>query len=176
MTFTPIEELAVAYDPSQLEQKVSRRRRLWKSRLVSLVITILLLAALYAWKREEFTGGYLILCGVFVGVSVAWFIGSLVASRLAKRELARMGQGTALRIGRPGVELAGSFVPWSEVVALRAVTGRWGRHERLQLTRTSGEPLAVPLNQMAVRPATLDLTARAYSAGRHGVDLSELDA
>ncbi|HYP45386.1 MAG TPA: hypothetical protein VEQ66_09355 [Propionibacteriaceae bacterium] len=176
MTFTPIEELAVAYDPSELERKVWRRRRLVRSRLVSLVITAVLLVALYAWRREDFTRGYLILCAVFVGLSVALLVGAVVAHRRARRELARMGQGTALRIGRTGVELAGSFVPWSEVAAMRAVTGRWGRHERLQLTRTGGEPLEVPLNQMSVRPATLDLTARAYSAGRHGVDLAALDA
>jgi len=36
--------------------------------------------------------------------------------------------------------------------------------------------LTVPLDQIDVRPATLDLTARAYSGGRHGVDLQALDS
>lgn len=176
MTFTPIEELSVQFDPTQLEQKVRRRRRGMRSRLVSLIITVVVLAILYAWKRWEFVGGYLTLSGLLLGVSVAWFVGYLVAYLLAKRELARVGQGTALRIGRPGVELNGTYVPWSDVAALRAVTGPWGRGPRFELSRTNGEPLAVPLNQITVRPATLDLTARAYSAGRHGVDLSALDA
>jgi len=176
VTFTPIEELTVPFDPSQLALKVRRhRRRMW-SRVVSLAITVILLAGLYLWKRASFTGGYLTLTAVLVGISFAWCLGYLLAFRLAKRELARMGQGIAVRIGRPGVELRGVYVPWSEVTALRAVTGRWGRAPQLQLSRSSGEALAVPMNQIDVRPATLDLTARAYSAGRHGVDLSHLDS
>jgi hypothetical protein len=175
MTNTTIEELSVPFDPTQLQQKVLRRRRGMRSRLVSLIITVVLMGVLYAWKRAEFAG-YLTIALVLLGVSVAWFVGFLVAYRLARRELGRVGQGTALRIGRPGVEVRGVYVSWPEVVALRAVTGRWGRAPRFEVTRHSGEPLAVPLNQMNVRPATLDLTARAYSAGRHGVDLSALDA
>lgn len=176
MTFTPIEELSIPFDPSQMEDKVRHRRRRMKSRLISLIITVVLLALLYAWKRAEFIGGYFALCAALLGVSLAWFVGYLVAYLLAKRELARVGQGTAVRIGRAGVELRGTFVGWSEVAALRTATKRWGRAPRLELSRHFGEPLTVPLNQMTVRPATLDLTARAYSAGRHGVDLSALDA
>lgn len=177
MTVQPIEELSVPFDPSELEAKAQRRRRQLRGRIVSLVITIAILGALYWWQRKEIQGtGYVTFYLVLLGVSVAWCVGHLVAYLRAKKEVARVGQGTALRIGRPGVELRGAFVPWPEVVSLSTVTGRFGRRPRLQVARTGGEPLSVPLNQMSVRPATLDLTARAYSAGRHGVDLTALDA
>ena len=33
----------------------------------------------------------------------------------------------------------------------------------------------MPLDQVTVFPATLDTTVRAFSGGRHGIDLSALD-
>lgn len=175
--FEPIQELHLPFDPTQLAGKVQRRRRQVRSRLVSLVITVVLLGGIYAWKHSQLSGpGFLGLYGVLLAVSIGWFVGYLVAYLMAKRELAGVGQGTALRIGRPGVEMRGSYVPWPDMVGLAVVTTRWGGRPRLQLTPVTGTPLDVPLNQLDVRPATLDSTARAYSNGRHGVDLSQLDS
>ena len=94
----------------------------------------------------------------------------------ARRELRGVGSGTAVRIGRPGIQVARVFTPWSEVTALTMTAGRWGRSDRFELRRTSGPAVSVPLNQIEVHPATLDSTARAYSGGRHGVDLTALDS
>jgi len=173
----PIEELYLPFDPTLVAEKVQRRRRGVRSRLISLVITIVILAALYYWQRDQLAGsGFVALYAVVLGISIAWLLAYLIAYLLARRELRQVGMGTALRIGRPGVEIRGTFVPWSEVQALAAVKGRIGRSADLQLTRVSGETYRVPLDQMQVRPATLDLTARAYSAGRHGVDLAALES
>jgi hypothetical protein len=173
----PIEELIVPYDATQVQEKVLRRRRLMRSRIVSLVITVAVLVALYLWRRDQMSGaGFISLYAVVLGVSVAWFVVSLVRFLNAKRELAGVAEGIALRIGRPGVELRGMFVPWTEVQSLAAVKGRVGRSPELQLTPNGGQPVSVSLDQMDVRPATLDLTARAYSSGRYGVDLAALDS
>ena len=88
----------------------------------------------------------------------------------AKRELASVREGVALRIGRAGVQVADAFAYWPQVSSLHVVKGRVGRSPRLapRPRRRLGE---VPLDQLDVLPATLDTTARAYSAGRHGVDL-----
>jgi hypothetical protein len=173
----PIEELLVPFDPTQVADKVQRRKRLMRSRLVSLVLTVLFLAVIYLWQRDQLAGtGFVTLYAVVLGISVAWFAGYLVAFLVARRDLSRVGSGVALRIGRPGVEVRGVYVPWSEVASLAAVRGGWGRSAELQVTRSNGERFSVPLDQMQVRPATLDLTARAYSAGRYGVDLAALDS
>jgi hypothetical protein len=175
--FRPIEELTVPFDPTRVADKVQRRKRRMRSRLVSLVITVVFLAVLYFWQRDSLAGaGFFTLYAVVLGVSVAWFAVHLVGFLMARRDLRRVGQGIALRIGRPGVEVHGVYVPWAEVGGLAAVKGGPGRSANLQLTRTTGERLSVPLEQIDVRPATLDLTARAYSAGRHGVDLAALDS
>jgi hypothetical protein len=176
MTFQPIEELSVAFDSTSATTRLRRRRRAMRSRLVSLVITVALLVGLYLWKGDQITGpGFVALSSAVLAISVGWFVACLVAYLRAKRDLAAVGTGIALRIGRRGVELSGTCVPWSEVQSLAAVKGRLGRSPQLRLLRTNGETRAVPFDQIDVRPATLDTTARAYSAGRHGVDLEALE-
>ncbi|MET0693683.1 MAG: hypothetical protein ABWX96_15890 [Propionibacteriaceae bacterium] len=173
----PIEELNVAFDAMQVQEKVERRRRMVRSRIISLVITVAFLVVIYIWKRDQLTGaGFITLYAVVLAVSLAWFVVALVRYLNAKRELAGMGQGTALRIGRQGVELLGVFAPWPEVQSLAAVKGKVGRSPRFQLARLGAEPVSVPLDHLDVRPATLDLTARAYSNGHHGVDLTALES
>lgn len=176
MSAQPIEELAVPYDSSIIADKVAHRRRLVRSRLISLVITIIVMIVIYLWRRDELTGaGFVTIYAVVISISVGLFVLYLVRYLLAKRELARVGTGVAVRIGRAGVEVAGSYANWSDVVALSAVKARLGRSPALQLARRSGAPASVPFDQIDVRPATLDSTARAYSGGRHGVDLEALE-
>lgn len=172
-----IEELVVPYDPTELRAGVERRRRGMRSRLVSLGITVVILVLLYRFGGTRLQGaGFLAVYGIALVVSLAWFAGYLVAYLIARRELGTLGTGTALRVGRQGVEVGGVFAPWPQVSALTVVSGGFARSPRLELRRTSGEPASVPLNQVVVHPATLDSTARAYSAGRHGVDLAALES
>jgi len=172
-----IEELLVPYDPTPLAAALDRRRRGMRSRLISLAITAVIVVLLHFFGPEQLRGGgFLALFGVALGVSLAWFLGYLVAYLLARRDLRGVGTGTAVRIGRPGVQVAGVFTPWAEMASLRMATGRFGRRPRLELRSSSGQVAAVPVNQMVVLPATLDSTTRAYSGGRHGVDLTALDS
>jgi len=174
--WAPIEELAVPYDPALVFGKVSRRRRMMRSRLISLGLSVIIVVALYLWLPVEATGvSYLVLTAVLLGVSLVWFLVVLVSYRRAKAELAGLGAGTALRIGRAGVEVAGLFAGWPEVAGLAVVKGGLGRSPQVALTLVDGRRSTLPLDQVSVFPATLDSTARAYSAGRHGVDLSALE-
>ncbi len=50
-----------------------------------------------------------------------------------------------------------------------------GRGTMVRLTAVDGRQADVPLGHVTVFPATLDSTARAFSGGRHGVDLAALD-
>jgi hypothetical protein len=170
-----IDELLVPFDDSRLRERVrSRRRGLW-GRVVSLVITAGVLALLYFFGGEQRQGsGYVGVYGVVLGISLAWLLGYLVAWLRARRALGRVGSGTALRVGRPGIQVARTFTPWAEVTGL-AMVARRGRGTVFEVRRASGPPVSVPLEQFDVHPATLDSTVRAYSGGRHGVDLSALD-
>jgi hypothetical protein len=171
-----IQELSVPYDPGPLTENLHRRRRLLRSRLVSSAITVVVLVALYFWQRGEQRGlGGIAVYGVLLGLSLAWVAISFLRYRRARRHLATVGSGVAVRIGPPGVEVAGLYASWPEVVSLATVKGGFTASPALELTCAGGSRARVPLDQITVFPATLDSTARAYSGGRHGVDLSALD-
>lgn len=175
-TGSPYEELALPYDPNGPLNRVARRRKRFVSRVISLVITLAIMIGIYAWQRDQFTSTALwIIYAIVLGISLGFAVFAFLAWRQAKRILAAMGQGLALRIGRPGVEIAGAYVPWSEVGSLSVTRGRIGHGPQLTVTRSDGYSLSVPLDQLDVFPATLDSTARAYSRGHHGVDLTALE-
>ncbi|SDT36947.1 hypothetical protein SAMN04488543_3993 [Friedmanniella luteola] len=170
-----IDELLVPFDDRQLRERARRRKRGMWSRVVSLGITAAILALLYFFGGEQRQGsGFLRVYAVILGISLAWLLGYLVAWLRARRALGRVGHGTAVRVGRPGIQVARTFTPWADVTGLAMVRHR-GRGVAFEVRRASGPPAAVPLDQFDVHPATLDSTARAYSGGRHGVDLSALD-
>lgn len=175
-TGSPYEELALPYDPTAALARVARRRKRLVSRLVSLGITVVIMVVILAWQRDRFDSYAIwIVYGIVLAISLGLAAFSFLAWRQAKRILAALGQGLALRIGRPGVEIAGAYLPWTELGSLAVTRGRLGHGPRLTVTRADGYSLSVPLDQLAVFPAVLDSTARAYSAGRHGVDLTALD-
>jgi hypothetical protein len=176
MTISPISELIVPYDAQAIELKMQRRRRRMRSQLVSLGITVVILAVLYFWQRDQLQGaGFLVIYGVVLAVPLILFGVYLLGYRQSRAELLTMGSGTAVRIGVPGVQVADVFVAWPDVASLGAVRGGTGRAPLLRLEATDGRQASVPLDQLPTYPATLDSTVRAFSAGRHGVDLSALD-
>ncbi len=171
----PIEELTLPYQPTRLAQTVARRRRAMIGRAISLGISVLIIGGLIIWRRDTASGGYYVFAGVVLTLSLIPFAVVLIGFLRARRELRAVGSGVAVRMGRPGVVLGDNFARWDEVATLAVVPGGLGRAERLVLTTTGGSRAGVALDQVEVHPATLDSTARAYSAGRRGVDLSKLD-
>jgi F0F1-type ATP synthase assembly protein I len=176
MTVGPISELNVPYDPQTIELKVQGRRRRMRSQLVSLGLTVVILAGIYLWQRDQLQGaGFLVVYGLVLAIPLILFLVFLLGYRQSKRELATMGTGTAVRVGVPGIQVAGVFAGWSEVASLGAVPAGIGRAPLLRLATTDGRQATVPFDQIATYPATLDSTVRALSGGRHGVDLAALD-
>jgi hypothetical protein len=177
MSTGPISELVIPYDPGPLTAKVERRSRLIRTRLISLGITIALLGLIYLWRREDLGGsGLIIIFAIVLGVSLTWLAASIVLYFMAKREMRTVGNGVAIRIGPPGIQVAGVSASWRQVAKIDTMKGGLDRGPQLRLTLTDGRRAAVPLDQVTVFPATLDSTVRAFSAGRHGVDLSALES
>lgn len=174
-TGSPYEELVLPYDLTAATARVKQRRRRFVSRVISLVITLAVMIAIYIWRREQFEYAALwFIYGIAFAISLGFLIFALIAWRQAVKIVAAAGQGIALRIGRPGIEIAGAYVPWAELGSLAVTKGKLGHGPQLTVTRADGHTLSVPLDQLDVFPATLDGTVRAYSDGRFGVDLAAL--
>jgi len=94
MSTAPISELVVPYDPGPLSDKVGRRRRLIRSRLLSLGITVALLLLIYLWQGEALvSSGFVIIFAIVLGASLAWLAASVILFFLAKREMRTVGSG-----------------------------------------------------------------------------------
>ena len=174
----PIAELLLPYDPTLLAGTVRGRRRRLVARCISLGVSLALLGGIYAWQHRSIDaqgGAYWVFTGVVLALSVIPLLVVLIGFLRSRAELRALPAGIAVRMGRPGVVVGTAFARWDEVAALEVVPGGPGRADRLRLRTTSGTVGLVPLDQVVVPPATLDSTARAYSGGRRGVDLSRLD-
>jgi hypothetical protein len=176
VSLTPITELLVPYDPGPLTQKVARRRAIVRSRIVSLVITVAVLIAVYLWQRDQLHGtGFLLVYSVVLAIPVVWLAVVLIMYARARRALRGLGSGVAIRVGPPGIQVAELAAPWPQVASVAAVKPGIGKGPVLRLTLADGRQSAVPFEQVTVFPATLDSAVRAFSASRYGVDLSALD-
>lgn len=172
----PISELAAPYDPGPTRQRIARLKGLVRSRLISLGIAVVLLVVVGVWQHRNFGNPLIVIAyAAAIGLSVAAVVVTYLLYRRSRRPLSTLGQGVALRISRGGVELAGQGASWGEVAELAVRRAGWGFSPDLELTRRSGPAVRLPLDQIGSLPATMDSVARAYSGGRHGVDLSALD-
>jgi hypothetical protein len=176
VSLTPITELLVPYDPEPLTEKVARRRALVRSRIISLVITVAILIAVYLWQRDQLHGtGFLVVYSVVLGTSVIWLVVVLILYVRARSALRGLTSGVAIRVGPPGIQIGGLAAPWSQVASVAAVKPGLGKGPVLRLSLVDGRQSVVPFDHVTVFPATLDSAVRAFSASRHGVDLSALD-
>ena len=119
---------------------------------------------------------FVVIYVLVLGTSLAWLAASIVLYVLAKREARTLAQRhrhpdwTAWHSGRRARRDV------ADVATIDTIKGGLGRGPRVRLVLTDGRQAAVPLDQINVFPATLDSTVRAFSAGRHGVDLSALES
>lgn len=177
MSHAPIDELVVPFDSSRPAAKAARWRRLFRGRVVTFLITIVVLVVIYVWRRNQGDGGsFIAVYGAIFVISLLWLVAYLVIWMIHRNAVRRVGIGTALQVDRRGIGVADGFTAWSDITVVKAVRGPWGVGPLLQVERTTGEPLSVPFDHITVSPSTIDMTARAYSGGRHGVDLTALES
>jgi hypothetical protein len=175
---TATDGLVVNYDAGPAGERVDRWKRLVRGRVISLGITVVVLIIIFVWQRERFLDDpapMLVVYGLVLLAGIAWLVGVWLGYRATKRNAASVQQGVVLQVNRYGVAVAGQQIAWSDVSSLAVAKGRWPGGPLLQATRVDGSSASVPLEQIPVLPATLDSAFRAYSAGRHGLDLSALD-
>lgn len=173
----PVDQVSVDYDPGRLMVRVQNRRRHMRSRGLSLVISIIVLTVIGIWRRDVIGNpGFTAIYVIILSASALWFLIFLIGYLQAKKELDGIGHGTAVRLDRVGVAVAGLTLGWGEVATLGSAKAGLGRGPVLQVTAADGRSAAVPFEQLDIPPATLDSAARAYSSGRFGVDLTALDS
>lgn len=172
-------DFVASYSPVPMATKVAKRRSLYRRTLRSAIFSLIISAAFYLWQRDSFQGGTL------VWFAAVWLVVAGVLAVMyfflwqARRALGRVGHGQAFRISAQGMELGaaetGRRVPWSEIDGLSAQS-RAGHGPHLVVAMRDATTWSVPLDFLDALPGTIDSALRAFSGGRHGLDLSRLDA
>lgn len=168
-------EHPVGFDAAKASGTVraAARNRTW--RIISVGISVAISAAIWWFFREQFGD----MTWSFVAVALIWPLSSLawavVREVITRRDARHVDNGLALGIGRLGLFLRGTAVPWTHVGAVRAESGRLGASDRLVVETRDKVALMVPLDYLTAGPATIDGAIFALSGGRVRVDFSGLD-
>lgn len=178
-----MQELPIFYDSTVLAGRVDSARRgvRWGAVTTGLTVAILIGVVLHiqfvldgspgeTWSMVRWV---LAFSAVFSLLSLT---GRVVWLYRQRGGLRRLGEGLALVLSARGVQtMAEEPLPWCRIEEIRAARGKWGHGYALEVRAVDGSTQALPLDGLDILPGSLDAATRAYSAGRHGVDLAVVD-
>ena len=171
--------LAVAYDPAPTAARAARIRGGIRSRIFSALLSLVLLGVLIYFFGESWGRTWVIaMVAMWAASTAVGFLVSFLSLRSARKDLAAIGQGDALRIDGGGVELLHGIptrARWQETSAVRLSGRHAGRGPDVVLEVGGRAAGRVPLSFLGITPSALDSALFAYSLGRLRLDASHLD-
>lgn len=166
----------VMYVPQAAAAAVAAAKRNRWGRIISLLISVAILAALYFFFRSQLGGISWQWLAIGLALPLAYLAWAIVREVAVRREVSRVGDGLALGITRQGLLLPEGWLPWEGVATLKARPGRLGRSPALVVTAVDEKTSSLPLPFLSALPATLDNAIAALSGERFRVDFSKLGA
>lgn len=173
------ERFAVGLTPLPTAARAARQRSALKMRIISALISLALLVAIFVFFNPGWSAGLLTgFVGIWVATSAIWITITVVGLQRAKRDLAAIGHGDALYIDATGVEFVHPRpvrATWSEITALKITGSSLGAGPRLVMEAVGQPSVGVPLSFIDASPSAIDSATSARSLGRVRVDVSGLD-
>lgn len=173
------ERFTVGLTPLPTAQRVARQRAALRMRIISGLVSLLILGAIVYFFNPGWSTGVVI--GLFVAwvlSSAIWLTISAVGLHRAKRDLASITHGDALYIDGRGIEFvhpAPVRAAWSEITGLKISGPSFGAGPSLVM-ETGGQVAAkVPMSFLDAMPSAIDSAASARSLGRVRLDVSDMD-
>lgn len=166
----------VMFNPAAAWQVWKDAKRTRTSRLVSLLISAGISAAVWWFFRDQLGDWLWWMVGLSLALPTIQLLIAIVQVVRHRKVLAGVHDGLALGVGRGGLYLHGTYVPWAELGQLQALPPRFGGTSTLRVEPRGGQALTLPLDYLSAMPATLDGAIRALSGGRAWIDVSALDA
>lgn len=191
--------LVVAFNPVPAAGRVARHQATrWRLALEALVLVVVG-TLVWAVTRNAFN------VGTLVGMLIGWVVLFVVLFgiqnlrlRSARKALLSIDEGTALRVDPSGVSVRRSqrdkgsrtsfsdvaahpqaaeldLVRWDDVAQFAVLGTSMGAGPVLRLEDVAGHRWEVPVSWLDALPGAVDAAARAWSAGRRGLDVSGLD-
>ena len=173
------ERFTVGLTPLPTAARVTRQRSALKMRIISAFVSLAVLVGILFFFNPGWSTGLMTGFGaIWLSTTAIWITITAVGLHRAKRDLALIGQGTALYIDTTGVEFAqpqSVRAAWSEISALRIAGGSLGAGPSLVMDVNGQKAASVPMSFLDATPSAIDSAASAHSLGRVRVDVSGLD-
>lgn len=169
----------VGFNPVPMANQVATLGLRLRSSILWTLVGAGIWTALWWTQRERWGSPWLLVAGY--GVSLVLIIVTALRLLNARRNLSRIGRGAALEATRQGLRLhtlegAVLDLEWDQVRVLKASGLKVGAGPELVVEAVQGKVWSMPLSFLDALPGTIDGGVRAMSGGRHGLDLSGLDA
>lgn len=173
------DQFAVALTPLPTAARVAKHRSALRWRIISALISLVILIVIAVVLDQGWTSGWIITLGILWVVSTgAWLSITIFALRRAKRDLASIAHGDAIRIDRQGMEFVHPEprrASWGEISALKITGPSFGAGPNLVMEVDSQPVAKVPMSFLDAMPSAIDSAVTAHSLGRIRLDVSEMD-
>jgi hypothetical protein len=170
------QELTIGFNPIPAAERAAHYTGLLRTRLIWMGVAFVLCVGIWLWQRNQLgSANSIALFGAGLAYSLIWLILAIVGLVNARRILSHIGQGVAVRIGRIGIDILGTIVPWSAVAEVTTRRGgAFGAGPTLAVRTSNGDLRSVPFLYLDARPGTIDAAIRAYSLGTRWLDTTHL--
>ncbi len=168
-------EYPVLFNPASAQSALRTARTNKRLRLVSLLISLGIIVAVYFIWKDNFSNVYWWVAGVGLLLPVGLAVWAFVKEVGARREASQAVDGLAFGLGRDGIAIGGEYIPWTHVADLAIKPARRGRAMSLVCKEKTGNTWRLPVEHVTVGVGTLDSAVRALSGGRVWLDFSALD-
>lgn len=173
------EQFAVALTPLPTAARVTKHRSAIRWRIISAIISLAILVAIVIFLNPGWSRGWTIFFFAAWAISSGiWMVISMVGLHRAKKDLASIAHGDAIRISRHGLEFLHPqpvHADWAGISALKITGASLGAGPRLVM-EVDGQPAAqVPMSFLDAMPSAIDSAVTAHSLGRVRLDVSDMD-
>lgn len=171
--------MLVSYSPVAMDQRAASFRGLLPRQWIGVAISVVISVVWWLiFKPELFSVLFWLLIG-----SVIWSLARVVVTfgrlRAARRTTSQIPPGPAFQIDHQGVVLAsapnGERVGWPDVRVVRGRNKLFNPGPTLEFAWQPHRTWSVPIVVLDAAPSLIDSALRAFSLGRHGMDLSSVD-
>lgn len=174
------EALVVGYNPVHTAGRMARAQTRLRRSLVTVgFIVVLNIVLWFVYGQDQ--GARVFLLGAIPSaiIVIGLIVWRLIVLRSAREALADVGSGEAFRIDHGGITVIQGDkrqpISWDTIREVKAEGSSTGSGPNFVVEHSQGR-YAVPLSFLDALPGTIDGAMRAYSGGRRGLDLSQLDS
>lgn len=173
------QRFSVHFTPVPTAARVTRERRGLRWRIVTTIISLLILAAVWYFLGNQWSTTWtVVIVALWVLSSAFWLTVSAVGLSRAKKDLAAIPDGVAFHIDPEGIAFLAperAAVRWGDIERIAVRGGRGGAGPRFAVEPAAGKRIEIPLSTLDATAATLDSMVRAISLGRHHLDATRLE-